>query len=59
MPERRLRITELRASSVGVCESCNMQFKSDIPKANMAAWELKILFDRHKCGEGKKPIKRA
>ena len=49
MPKRNLRIVKRGPEgTLGVCESCNMQFK--IPSDSIQAEpELKRKFDEHKC----------
>jgi hypothetical protein len=34
---------------IGVCETCNEQFKSHLPQEDQAEWEISTLFGRHKC----------
>jgi len=53
MAKRQLRIVKRNpAPMIGICEACNEQFKSYLPKEQQAEWEVKTLFSRHKC----KPI---
>jgi hypothetical protein len=50
MPDRNLRIVKReRAVTVGICEACNKQFQSHIHPPSQSEWEIKILFERHKC----------
>ena len=50
MPERNLRIVKRQgAGTVGVCEACSEQFRSCIHPRSQAEWDIKILFERHKC----------
>jgi len=46
----KLRIVKRSArESLGVCDSCNAQFKSWLPQPDKAEWEIQARFDEHKC----------
>ena len=50
MPERNLRIVKLGSGRThGRCEACNETFLSDALYLPTAEYELKTLFDVHKC----------
>jgi hypothetical protein len=50
MPKRNLRIVKkLHLLTVGICESCNTDFTSNLPQADQSQWEIKTRFDEHKC----------
>jgi len=50
MPRRRLRIVKRTPTPmIGICETCNEQFKSHLPQEDQAEWEISTLFSRHKC----------
>lgn len=49
-PERNLRfVRRERAVTVGMCEACTEQFRSYIHPRSQSEWEIKTLFERHKC----------
>jgi hypothetical protein len=50
MPKRNLRIVKQTFKvTLGVCEACNSQFTSHLPKPDQSQWEIQTQFDRHKC----------
>ena len=49
MPKRNLRIVTRTPIAIGICESCNMQFKSHQPIEDHAEVEMGAAFDAHKC----------
>jgi hypothetical protein len=49
MPKRSLRIVKKTAPAIGVCECCNVQFKSEKRAWNDADAELVQAFAAHKC----------
>ncbi len=50
MPKRNLRIVKKQSpDTIGVCEACNMQFKSYLRNAEQAEWEIGVRFGEHKC----------
>jgi len=49
MQKRKLRIVKQNPPAIGVCERCNEQFKSHLPQEDQAEWEIRTLFERHKC----------
>src|SRR5277367_283169 len=52
MPNRLLRIVRRPTFLMGVCEYCNAEFRSHLVNQEVADWELKVLFSRHKCEPG-------
>ena len=49
MPKRNLRVVKRTPIAIGICESCNMQFKSHQPIEDDAEAEMRAAFDAHKC----------
>ena len=49
MAKRSLRIVKLTPIAIGICEFCNMQFKSHQSIEDNAEAELKTAFDAHCC----------
>jgi hypothetical protein len=49
MPKRKLRFVKRDPPSIGVCEHCNAQFKSNNTVEAHAELEIIDLFDAHKC----------
>jgi hypothetical protein len=49
MPKRSLRIVKPTAPLLGVCERCNSQFRSNLPRLADAQVEIASAFDAHKC----------
>jgi hypothetical protein len=49
MAKRNLRIVRRALPPLAICEYCNKQFKSYLPKTNDAIWEIQNLFDAHRC----------
>ena len=58
MPKRNLRIVTQDVPIIGICEACNMQFKSfDVDEAERI---VKAQFDAHECkplDAGQKPVR--
>jgi len=52
MPNRQLRIFRRSTSLIGVCEYCSAEFRSHLLNQELAGWELKVMFGRHKCNPG-------
>ena len=46
---RNLRIIKLTPIALGVCEACNMRFKSHQPIEDNAEAEMKAAFEAHAC----------
>ena len=40
---------EAPAQTIGVCSCCSKQFKSYLPRADQAKWEISTRFAEHKC----------
>ena len=54
MPQRKLRILEGELPLVvGVCELCNIQFRSSAPDPMQGLEDIKAVFDAHTCKCGK------
>jgi hypothetical protein len=49
MDTRKLRIVKPPLPSIGVCEGCNSQFKSDKRSEDEAEIEIRAAFDAHDC----------
>jgi hypothetical protein len=50
MAKRNLKFVKRSArESVGVCDTCNAQFKSFLPQPDKAEWEITTRFDEHTC----------
>jgi hypothetical protein len=49
MQKRKLRIVKPPLPPIGVCESCNSQFKSSKVSQDDAENEIKAAFDSHSC----------
>ena len=45
------------ALTVGACEACNEEFISRTQSPRQADWEIKVLFQRHKCKALTEPAK--
>jgi hypothetical protein len=52
MPNRQLQIVSQPTFLMGVCDSCNAEFKSYLRNEKLAGWEIKVMFGRHKCKAG-------
>jgi hypothetical protein len=49
MQKRKLRIVKPAPPAIGVCERCNLQFKSTEPSRDEADAEIWAQFESHKC----------
>jgi hypothetical protein len=49
MRARNLRIVQRPPNTIGICEHCNVQFKSRQPLEADAEAEIRAQFDAHKC----------
>jgi hypothetical protein len=50
MAKRKVRIVRRQTpGAVGVCEVCNMQFKSSADQYDQAEWDIGMQFSDHKC----------
>jgi hypothetical protein len=49
MQKRKLRIVKPPLPAIGVCERCNLQFKSEKRAQYDAVEEIKAAFDEHTC----------
>src|SRR5947209_19147626 len=49
MPKRDLRVVKRTPIALGICERCNLQFRSKEPAEDDAEAEIWAQFDNHKC----------
>lgn len=49
MAKRKLRLVRRALPPLAICECCNKQFKSQLPRTEAAISEIQALFDAHKC----------
>ncbi len=56
MLARALRIIRrYPRQTVAVCEACAAKFKSYLPQADHAEWEIRVRFDEHTCKRTVRP----
>lgn len=44
-----LRIGKPKSITIGICDTCQQQFKSYLPQTVHAEWEIQTRFDEHTC----------